>query len=410
MNEIAVNIGEAKGVCAPKGFTAAGLHAGIRKNHGKKDLALIMAEAPCAAAALYTRNKVFGAPIAVTRKHLRNGTARAMICNSGNANTCNADGAEKADAICALVAEYGGVSPEDVIIASTGVIGQPLPLEPIAAAMPALVASLSGKGGLDAAEAIMTTDTVVKQAVETFTLGGAACAIGAMAKGSGMIAPNMATMLCFLTTDAAITATMLDKALRRVTDDTFNMLIIDGDTSTNDMVSIMASGLAGNAPIEAEGDDFEAFTAALRKVCVSLTRLMAKDGEGATKLMTCQVDGAPDAKVARAIARSVTLSPLCKTAIFGADANWGRILCAIGYTEGDFSIGQVKVVIQSKAGQVLVCEHGSGVAFSEEEAKKVLLDDEITLLIDMGQGTGSATAWGCDLTYDYVKINGDYRT
>ncbi|MCL1965193.1 MAG: bifunctional glutamate N-acetyltransferase/amino-acid acetyltransferase ArgJ [Firmicutes bacterium] len=398
------------GVCAPKGFMASGLHAGIRKNHLKKDLSLIMAQVPCAAAAVYTRNKVFGAPVAVTRAHLQHGTARAMLCNSGNANTCNADGIHKANAMCELLAKQTGIEADDVIIASTGVIGQPLPLEPIAEAMPALVASLSAEGGVAAAEAIMTTDTLVKQAAEAFTLDGAMCTIGGMAKGSGMIAPNMATMLCFLTTDAAIAAPMLDKALRRVTDDTFNMLIIDGDTSTNDMAAIMASGLAGNAPIETEGEAFETFVAALHTVCESLTRMMARDGEGATKLVTCRVDGAPDVGTARAIARSVILSPLCKAAMFGADANWGRILCAIGYTQGEFAVDLVKVIIRSSAGQVLVCEHGAGVPFLEAEAKKVLLEDEITLHISMGQGVGSATSWGCDLTYDYVKINGDYRT
>ena len=398
------------GVCAPKGFKAAGLHCGIRKNKDKKDLALVVADVPCMAAAVYTRNKVFGAPITVTRNHLANGTARAMLCNSGNANTCNADGVEKAEAMCALLAQASGVVAEDVIIASTGVIGQPLPLEPIAQAMPALVAELSVNGANSAAEAIMTTDLVSKQVDVAFSVDGVTCRMGAMAKGSGMIAPNMATMLGFITTDAAISAAMLDKALHTVVDDTFNMLIVDGDTSTNDMVSILASGLAGNTPIESDGEGFDAFVAALYEVSAVLTRMMAKDGEGATKLVTCHVQGAPDTQTAKAIARSVIQSPLCKTAMFGADANWGRILCAIGYTPGDFAIDKVAVSIASKAGKVDVCKQGSGIAFSEEIAKQVLLEDEVVLEIDLGQGSGDATAWGCDLTYDYVKINGDYRT
>lgn len=398
------------GVCAPKGFRAAGLHCGIRKNQNKKDLALIMADAPCAAAAVYTRNKVYGAPITVTRNNLQNGVAQAMLCNSGNANTCNADGVEVAEAMCGFLAEASGISAQDVIIASTGVIGQPLPLGPIQAAMPALVEGLDVEHDMQAAEAIMTTDLVSKQAVIPFMLDGIKCHIGAMAKGSGMIAPNMATMLCFVTTDTAITAPMLDKALHLAVEDTFNMLIVDGDTSTNDMVSILASGQAGNPLIDGEGEAFSAFTAALAEACRELTRMMAKDGEGATKLVTCHVQGAPDTATAKAIARSVIASPLCKTAMFGADANWGRILCAIGYAPGDFAVDAVSVSIGSQAGTLLVCEHGSGIPFSEEVAKEILLKDEIDLWVNLYQGEGSATAWGCDLTYDYVKINGDYRT
>ncbi len=399
-----------KGVCAPKGFKASGIHCGIRKNHSKKDLALVLSDVPCQAAAVYTRNKVYGAPITVTRNHIADGTARAMLCNSGNANTCNADGVDKANAMSKLLADAAGILESDVIIASTGVIGQPLPLEPIAEGMPELVAQLSYEGGLAAAEAIMTTDLVAKYVDTAFAVDGVACTIGAMTKGSGMIAPNMATMLCFVTTDAAITSAMLDKALHAVVNDTFNMLIVDGDTSTNDMVSVLANGLAGNPVIDREGPAYDAFVAALKEVSVCLTRMMAKDGEGATKLVTCAIKGAPDTALAKAIARSVINSPLCKTAMFGADANWGRILCAIGYTPGDFQIDTVSVNIHSKAGQILVCQNGSGVPFSEAEAKKVLTDDEIDILIDMKQGAGEATAWGCDLTYDYVKINGDYRT
>lgn len=398
------------GVCAPKGFKAAGLHCGIRKNTAKKDLMLVVADVPCTAAAVYTQNKVYGAPIAVTRKHLADGMARAFLCNSGNANTCNADGIDKANAMCAMVEKNCGISAEDVIIASTGVIGQPLPLEPIASCMPALVGALRPDGAQDAADAIMTTDLISKQAVEIFTMGGVTCTIGAMSKGSGMIAPNMATMLCFITTDAAIETTVLDRALREVVDRTFNMLIVDGDTSTNDTVAIMASGLAGNEPIAVGTPAYSAFADALQRVCTALTRMMAKDGEGATKLITCQVAGAPDVKTARAVARSVIQSPLCKTAMFGEDANWGRILCAIGYTPGAFSVDLVSVAIVSAAGSITVCEHGSGIAFSEAEAKKTLGEDEIDIKIDLRQGDAAANCWGCDLTYDYVKINGDYRT
>ncbi|HML48287.1 MAG TPA: bifunctional glutamate N-acetyltransferase/amino-acid acetyltransferase ArgJ, partial [Clostridia bacterium] len=367
------------GVCAPKGFRASGLHCGIRKNHQKKDLALILADAPCAAAAVYTRNKVYGAPITVTRAHLQNGLAQAVICNSGNANTCNADGIDKANAMCESLAQCAGISAADVIIASTGVIGQPLPLEPIENAMPALVGGLSVAGSQDAAEAIMTTDLRPKQVAVTISIGGAKCTIGAMAKGSGMIAPNMATMLCFVTTDAAISSSLLDLALHEAVDDTFNMVIVDGDTSTNDMVSILASGQAGNAPIETTGETYAAFVEGLTQALATLARAVAQDGEGATKLVTCHVDGAPDRAIARAIARSVIQSPLCKTAMFGADANWGRILCAIGYTPGEFSVDTVGVKISSKAGSLTVCEQGSGVTFSEPLAKQILLEGEIDL-------------------------------
>ncbi|MDR3051779.1 MAG: bifunctional glutamate N-acetyltransferase/amino-acid acetyltransferase ArgJ [Oscillospiraceae bacterium] len=398
------------GVCTPKGFRAAGLHCGIRKNQTKKDLALVLADAPCAAAAVYTQNKVYGAPITVTRAHLANGVAQAMLCNSGNANTCNADGVEKAETLCDMLARAAGIDAGDVIIASTGVIGQPLTLDPIQAAMPSLVAAASAQGGEDAAQAIMTTDRAIKQASAVCTVDGVPVTLGAMAKGSGMIAPNMATLLCFITTDAAITPPMLQKALTEAVADTFNMLIVDGDTSTNDMVSALASGLAGNPVIDRDGPALAAFTQAMRGMAEGLTRAMAKDGEGATKLVTCHVTGAPDAAIARAVARAVIASPLCKTAMFGADANWGRVLCAIGYAPGDFSVQHVAVDIASAAGRVAVCRSGRGVPFSEEEAKTILNPDEVTWHIDLGLGVAAATAWGCDLSYEYVRINGDYRS
>ena len=398
------------GVCAPKGFQAAGVHCGIRKNHIKKDIAMIVSDAPCAAAGCYTQNKVYGAPITVTRAHIADGHAQAVIVNSGNANTCNADGVEKANLTCELAAKATGLKAEDFIIGSTGVIGQPIDMEPIAKGIEMLIPYLSDQGGLDAAEAIMTTDTAAKESACTCLIGGKTVTLGAIAKGSGMIHPNMATMLSFLTTDAAITPAMLQKALSAVVTDTFNMISIDGDTSTNDTVTLMANGLAGNPVIAKEGPDYDAFTAMLTLVLTDISRMIAGDGEGATKLLTCNVTGAPTKALARSIAKSVICSSLVKAAMFGADANWGRILCAIGYTEGDFSVDKVEVSISSPAGVIHVCENGAGIPFSEEAAKKVLLESEIVLDVNMNQGEESATAWGCDLTYDYVKINGDYRT
>lgn len=338
-----------------------------------------------------------------------------MICNSGIANTCCADGIQKANEMCVLAAEQLGISPEDVIVASTGVIGQPLPIEPIAAALPELANALSKAGESEAAKAIMTTDTHEKQIAYEFTCGGKRCTIGGMAKGSGMIHPNMATMLVFLTTDAAIEASLLKKALSELIDDTFNMVSVDGDTSTNDMVSVMANGMAGNALVTDESSaDYAAFKDALYAILASLSREIAKDGEGATKLLVCQVENAPTKACARAVAKSVITSSLFKCAVFGEDANWGRVLCAVGYTqvakEDDFEIEKVNVTLSSEFGDMTVCENGAGVDFSEEKAAKILKSDEITVTVDLGLGAFAATAWGCDLSYDYVKINGDYRT
>ncbi|MEA5056577.1 MAG: bifunctional glutamate N-acetyltransferase/amino-acid acetyltransferase ArgJ [Anaerotignum propionicum] len=398
------------GVTAPKGFLAGGLHCGVRASQMKKDLAMIYSQTPCTAAAVYTQNKVYGAPITVTKNNIANGMAQAMICNSGNANTCNADGVEKAEAMCQMTAEALGLSPEDIIIASTGVIGAVLPLEPIAKGIKELAPQLTADGGALAAEAIMTTDTKAKEEAYTIEIGGKTVTIGAMAKGSGMIHPNMATMLGFLTTDAAITTPMLNKALKLAVDDTFNMVSVDGDTSTNDMVSIMANGMAENPMIEAEGAEFEAFLTVIKEICTSMAKKIAGDGEGATKLMECTVNGAPNTPLAKAIAKSIITSSLTKAAMFGADANWGRILCAIGYTEGDFQVDTISVDISSTKGSIHVCENGAGVAFDEEVAKNILLEEEIHIQVELNQGEGTATAWGCDLTYDYVKINGDYRT
>ena len=398
------------GVCAAKGFSAAGIHCGIRKNHTKKDLALIACAVKANAAAVYTTNLVKGAPLTVTKAHLADGKARAVIVNSGNANTCNADGIAIAEKMCALTADALGIRAEDVIVASTGVIGQRLDLTPIADAMPALAGSLSPAGNEDAAAAIMTTDTVPKQAAVEFTLGGKTCRLGGMAKGSGMIHPNMATMLVFITTDAAVSASMLQKALSTDVQETFNMVSVDGDTSTNDMVSLMADGLAGNPEITEDGPDFAEFMKALNTVTMQLCRMIAGDGEGATKLLECWVSGAPDRAVARTVAKSVICSSLTKAAMFGADANWGRVLCAIGYSGAAVDVTKIDVAFRSPKGEIPVCKNGAGIPFSEEKAKEILLEKEIDILISLNDGQTSATAWGCDLTYDYVKINGDYRT
>ena len=398
------------GVCAAKGFRANGVHCGIRKNHSKKDLSLIFSTVPASAAAVYTTNLVKGAPLTVTKKHIANGTAQAVICNSGNANTCNANGIEIAEEMSALAASALGIAAEDVVVASTGVIGQPLSIAPIAAGLPELVAGLSDNGSGTAAEGIMTTDTVRKEVAVEFTLGGKTCRLGGIAKGSGMIHPNMATMLVFLTTDAAISPAMLQKALSGDIANTFNMLSIDGDTSTNDMVTILANGLAGNPEVTEEGEDFTAFMQALNSVTIALCRKIAGDGEGATKLLECKVTGAADLATAKTVAKSVICSSLLKAAMFGADANWGRVLCAIGYSGADVDVNKVDVAFSSPAGTVAVCKDGAGLNFSEEKAKQVLLEKEIEILVELNSGDAASTAWGCDLTYDYVRINGDYRT
>ena len=398
------------GVVAAQGFKASGEHLGIRKNRSKRDVALIVSDTRCTAACCYTRNLVQGAPIAVTKAHVADGHAQAILCNSGNANTCNANGEEIANGMSALLAQYTAIAAEDVIVASTGVIGQEMTLDPFVKGMDRLVASLRADGGHDAAEAIMTTDTVAKEVAVTFTLGGKPCKLGGISKGSGMIHPNMATMLCFITTDAAISPACLQAALSDVVRDTFNMLSIDGDTSTNDMVSVLANGMAGNPEIIAPGVELDAFRAALYQVSAKLCRIMAKDGEGATKLLTCTVTGAADAATAKRVAKGVICSTLLKAAIFGADANWGRVLCAIGYSGADVDVKRIDVQFVSRAGIVPVCTAGSGIPFSEEVAAKVLAEDEIDVAVQLNSGAAGAVAWGCDLTYDYVKINGDYRT
>ena len=398
------------GVCAATGFKANGIHCGIRRNQTKKDLALIVSDVPASAAAVYTTNLVKGAPLTVTKSNIANGIAQAVICNSGNANTCNWNGIQIAEEMCGLVSEKTGIAPADVVVASTGVIGQVLDITPIAKGMDELTAGLSYEGGLNAAQAIMTTDTHPKEIAVEFELGGKVCRMGGIAKGSGMIHPNMATMLVFITTDAAITPEMLRKALSGDVPNTFNMTSVDGDTSTNDMVTVLANGLAGNGVIESEGEDFNTFMAALNTINVHLCRMIAGDGEGATKLLECVATGADTLEAAKIAAKSVITSSLFKAAMFGADANWGRVLCAIGYSGADVDVNRIGVSFRSAKGTVTVCENGAGVPFSEETAKEILLEKEIEILVNLGDGPYGATAWGCDLTYDYVKINGDYRT
>ena len=398
------------GVCAAKGFKANGIHCGIRKNQSKRDLGLIYSEKICSAAAVYTTNLVKGAPLIVTKNNISNGTAQAVICNSGNANTCNANGVEIAEKTCGLLAEKLGVDKKDVVVASTGVIGQPLSLDPIKNGLNTLINGLSEDGSSFAAEAIMTTDTVKKEIAVEFEAGGKKCVIGGIAKGSGMIHPNMATMLVFLTTDCAISSEMLEKALKTDVRSTFNMLSVDGDTSTNDMVAVLANGLAENPVIDEEDKDFATFCKALNTVTVWLCRTLAGDGEGCTKLLECRVAGAKTQETAKTVSKSVICSSLVKAAMFGADANWGRVLCAIGYSGADVDVEKIDVSFRSAAGEIEVCRDGAGVDFSEEKAKKILLEKEIDILVNLNDGEYSSTAWGCDLTYDYVKINGDYRT
>ena len=398
------------GVCAAKGFSANGIHCGIRKNKTKRDLAIVFSEKPANAAAVYTTNLVKGAPLTVTKQHIEDGKAQVIICNSGNANTCNANGIEIAEKISELLSKELNIPSNDVVVASTGVIGQPLSIEPFKNGIPELVKGLSVDGSHLAAEGIMTTDTKVKEIAVSFNIGGKECKIGGIAKGSGMIHPNMATMLVFITTDCAISSEMLNKALSTDIQNTFNMLSIDGDTSTNDMVTVLANGMAENPIIDSFGEDFNTFMEALNSVTVALCRMIAGDGEGATKLLECSVTRADTLENAKLVAKSVICSSLLKAAMFGADANWGRVLCAIGYSKAAVDVNKIDVAFKSKKGTIAVCKDGSGVDFSEEKAKEILLEDEIEILVCLNSGEFSSKAWGCDLTYDYVKINGDYRT
>ncbi|MDE6723999.1 MAG: bifunctional glutamate N-acetyltransferase/amino-acid acetyltransferase ArgJ [Ruminiclostridium sp.] len=398
------------GVCAAKGFKAAGINAHIKANSQKNDMAIIFCDRVCNAAALYTTNKVKGAPIAVTKKHLENGRAQAVIVNSGNANTCNANGIEIAEGACEFTAKALNINVDDVIVASTGVIGQPMSLEPFERCIPILSEKLSENGYNDACNAIMTTDTRQKQFAVEIEIDGKICHLGGMSKGSGMINPNMATMLAFITTDIAISSEMLYQALKQVNAITYSMVSVDGDTSTNDTLVVMSSAYAGNKEITEDGEDFDKFICALYAVMLNFARETARDGEGASKLIECAVKNAHNEETAKAVALSVIKSPLLKAAISAADANWGRVMCALGYSDAEFDVNKVSVDFASRAGRIRVCENGVGYEFSEDEAFKILSEDEIEIIIDLNEGEDCAVAWGCDLTYDYVKINAEYRS
>ena len=401
------------GVCAAQGFRAAGLHVGVKThNVNKKDVALIVSDADCAAAAVFTTNVVKAAPIHVTKAHLADGRARAVVANSGNANACAPLGEENAERMCAAAAKAIGCGAEDVLVCSTGVIGQTLRVNVIEEGMEELASLLeqSGAGSDAAAHAIMTTDTVKKEAAVETTVGGKTVRIGGIAKGSGMIHPNMGTMLCFITTDCAISPEMIREALVDTAHVSFNRISVDGDTSTNDTCLVLANGLAGNETITGEGEDYAAFLEALKALCVRLARMMAKDGEGARHLITCTVSGAKDEESAQTIAKSVISSTLTKAAIFGCDANWGRVLCAMGYSGEEFDPDKVDVAFASAAGEIPVCRQGRGLDFDEDLAKRILTEDEVEIRVRMGEGDAACTCWGCDITYDYIKINGDYRT
>lgn len=398
------------GVCAPKGFYANGVHCGIRKNKNKKDFSLIYSDTLCSAASTYTQNKVKGAPIYVTKEHLLDGKAQVIITNSGNANTCNANGIEIAKAMCNLCEKHLPVKSEDVIVASTGVIGEPLSIEPMADHIQELVNGLNEQGSHDACSAIMTTDTFEKEYAVTFTIDGKTAYMGGIAKGSGMIHPNMATMLSYITSDVAIDSTLLNEVVHDVVDDTFNMISVDGDTSTNDMLSVLCNGKCGNKEITSQNENYHIFKQALYEVCENLSKMMASDGEGASKLLTCQVKNGKSIQDAKTIAKSIITSSLFKAAMFGCDANWGRILCAIGYAEAECDIDKIDVSLASIKGKIQVCINGKGCGFDEDSALLILKEKEVIIEVDLKDGIYDACAWGCDLTYDYVKINGEYRS
>ena len=400
------------GVTAAKGFRAAGVHAGVKAGSDpkKNDVAMILCDTEATAAGVYTMNRVKAAPIYVTMEHLENGIARGVIVNSGNANACAPMGHENAVKMAEAAAASTGLNPEDFIVASTGVIGQTLNVFAIEEACPTLASLLSRDGSSEAAAAIMTTDTRPKEIAVSFEIGGKTVRLGGIAKGSGMIHPNMGTMLAFLTTDCAITADVLQSALYETTKVTFNRISVDGDTSTNDTCCVLASGLAENPLIDWKSEDYDVFLGALRFVCTELSKMIAGDGEGATKLVSCTVSGSRSDETAEKLAMEVIRSSLVKAAMFGADANWGRVLCAMGYSKAPFRPEYVNVSFASSAGEIQVCRAGEGLEFDEAQAKQILTQSEVEIRVDVGEGEHSATAWGCDLTYDYVRINGDYRT
>ena len=404
-------INENLGITAPVGFLASGIHCGLKKNQSKNDLALIYSEVLANAAAVYTKNKVKGAPLIVTKNNLVDSQAQAIIINSGNANTCTGDdGFNKALVMTTYTAKNLDIKPTNVLVASTGVIGVPLDINKISLGIPHLTSSLSKKNFTSSAKAIMTTDTIIKQCAITTEIKGKKITIGAMAKGSGMIHPNMATMLSFITTDLSISKTLLQEALTESVNLSYNRISVDGDSSTNDMVIILANVLAKNPTISKKDKDYDEFVNALNLLNINLSKKIAKDGEGATKLIECTVENMLSEHDAEILSKSVVSSSLVKAAIFGSDANWGRILCALGYSDINFNPNSVDVSFISEAGSILVCENGLPVDFDEIFAKKILLENEIKILINMKIGFKSATTWGCDLTYDYVRINGDYRS
>ena len=405
------------GVTAPKGFRAAGVYCGVKASHagvpgtqGKPDLAMIVSDCECTAAATYTLNRVKAAPLYVTMGHLEDGVCRGIVANSGNANACAPLSHENAEKMCELAAAATGLKPQDFAVASTGVIGQTLNIAAIQRGMPQVAGELSYEGSAAAAHAIMTTDTVKKEIAVTVTIGGKPVTVGAIAKGSGMIHPNMGTMLCFITTDCAITSEMLSDALHDIVPRTFNRVTVDGDTSTNDMCVVLANGMAENTQIEWKDDDYTLFYKALYQVCETMARSIAGDGEGASRLITCTVTGARSEETAERLSKAVVGSSLVKAAMFGADANWGRVLCAMGYSKAPFRPEHVDISFQSCAGEIPVCRQGDGLEFDEDKAKEILSQKEVIITVDLHEGDECAECWGCDLTYDYVKINGDYRT
>ncbi|MCI9157791.1 MAG: bifunctional glutamate N-acetyltransferase/amino-acid acetyltransferase ArgJ [Lawsonibacter sp.] len=402
----------AGGVCAAQGFRAGGIHCGVKATSSpdKKDLALILSEKECTAAGVYTLNRVKAAPIYVTMDHLEKGTAWGVVANSGNANACCPGSHENAEAMCAAAASATGREAADFIVASTGVIGQPINIGAIKMGMPELAAALRSDGSEDAVHAIMTTDTVEKETAVSFTVGGREARLGAIAKGSGMIHPNMGTMLCFITTDCAITHEMLEDALREVVARTFDRVTVDGDTSTNDTCAILANGMAGNPLIEWKDEDYETFRSALEQVCRHLARAIAGDGEGAGRLVTCRMTGARSEENAERLAKAVVGSSLVKAAMCGADANWGRVLAAMGYSKAPFRPEHVDISFRSAAGEVMVCGQGDGLPFDEARAKEILSQKEVVIAVDLHEGSDEAECWGCDLTAEYVRINGDYRS
>ncbi|MBK5247326.1 MAG: bifunctional glutamate N-acetyltransferase/amino-acid acetyltransferase ArgJ [Peptostreptococcaceae bacterium] len=398
------------GVCAPKGFKASGVHCGMRRNKRKKDLALIVSDVMCNVAAVYTTSKIKGAPIAVTKENIKDGKAKAIICNSGNANTCAPNGIKIAEDTCKILGLALGIDPKDVLVNSTGVIGEEMLITPFETGIPQLIEKLSYEGSEAAAKAIMTTDTIKKELATEFFLGDKKCRIGGIAKGSGMINPNMATMLCFITTDVAITSEMLQKALDNDIKDTFNQISIDGDTSTNDTVAVMANGMAGNEMIDCDNADFQEFCKALYFLDHQLSRNIARDGEGATKLIECVVKGAPEIETARIVSKAVIESNLLKAAIFGEDGNWGRIICAMGYAKVDYNIDKTDIYLTSEKGTIQVCKDTVYFKHNDKKVSQILSAEEVKIIIDLNLGQHEATAYGCDLTYDYVKINGSYRS